>query len=244
MKLLILESPGKVKKVQAILGEDWLVVPSVGHVNTENKDNKETTETDQNNDKANPENPVNQQDGNNNGTQTDTSAPSSQNSVQNPVQTVQTTGSTVPSVGTVSQDKANTGKYVIINAATDGTGTVAYSAPISNKEKNITIPDNVTIEGFNYQVTEIKANALKGSKKIKKVVIGKNISKIEKSAFENCKSLKNIIIKTTKLTKKSIGKKAFKGINNKAVFKCPKKKKSSYKKWIKKAGAPKSAKYK
>jgi hypothetical protein len=82
------------------------------------------------------------------------------------------------------------GKYVIINAATDGTGTVAYSAPISKKEKNITIPDTVTIEGFNYQVTEIKANALKGSKKLKKVVIGKNISKIEKSAFENCKSLK------------------------------------------------------
>ena len=32
MKLLILESPGKVKKVQAILGNDWLVVASVGHV--------------------------------------------------------------------------------------------------------------------------------------------------------------------------------------------------------------------
>ncbi|SBW07474.1 DNA topoisomerase I, plasmid [uncultured delta proteobacterium] len=31
-KLLILESPGKVKKVQEILGSDWKVVASVGHV--------------------------------------------------------------------------------------------------------------------------------------------------------------------------------------------------------------------
>lgn len=32
VKLLILESPGKVKKVQAFLGPDWKVVASVGHV--------------------------------------------------------------------------------------------------------------------------------------------------------------------------------------------------------------------
>lgn len=32
MKLLILESPGKVKKVQEILGPDWKVAASVGHV--------------------------------------------------------------------------------------------------------------------------------------------------------------------------------------------------------------------
>ncbi|MDR1577441.1 MAG: type I DNA topoisomerase [Deltaproteobacteria bacterium] len=32
MKLLIVESPGKIKKIQAILGEDWKVAASVGHV--------------------------------------------------------------------------------------------------------------------------------------------------------------------------------------------------------------------
>ena len=32
MNLLILESPGKVKKIQSILGGDWKVVASVGHV--------------------------------------------------------------------------------------------------------------------------------------------------------------------------------------------------------------------
>jgi DNA topoisomerase-1 len=32
MKLMIIESPGKVKKLSSILGKDWEVVPSVGHI--------------------------------------------------------------------------------------------------------------------------------------------------------------------------------------------------------------------
>jgi DNA topoisomerase-1 len=32
MKLLIVESPGKVKKIQGFLGSDWKVAASVGHV--------------------------------------------------------------------------------------------------------------------------------------------------------------------------------------------------------------------
>ena len=32
MKLLIVESPGKVKKIQLFLGADWLVRASVGHI--------------------------------------------------------------------------------------------------------------------------------------------------------------------------------------------------------------------
>ena len=32
MKLMIVESPGKVKKIQSILGEAWKVKASVGHV--------------------------------------------------------------------------------------------------------------------------------------------------------------------------------------------------------------------
>ena len=32
MKLFIVESPGKVKKIQGFLGSDWKVAASVGHV--------------------------------------------------------------------------------------------------------------------------------------------------------------------------------------------------------------------
>jgi DNA topoisomerase IA len=32
MKLLIVESPGKVKKIQSFLGPEWKVAASVGHV--------------------------------------------------------------------------------------------------------------------------------------------------------------------------------------------------------------------
>jgi hypothetical protein len=75
-------------------------------------------------------------------------------------------------------------------------------------------------------------------------VIPKKVKKIGKKAFYGCKKLKTITIKTTKLKKSTIGSKAFKGIYKKAKFKCPKSKLKNYKKWLKKAGAPKKAKYK
>ena len=32
MKLMVVESPNKIKKIESILGDDWKVVASVGHV--------------------------------------------------------------------------------------------------------------------------------------------------------------------------------------------------------------------
>ena len=58
------------------------------------------------------------------------------------------------------------------------------------------------------------------------------------------KKLKKITIKSTKLTKKTIGSKAFTGINKKAVIKCPKGKKAAYKKILLKKGMKKSMKFK
>ena len=57
--------------------------------------------------------------------------------------------------------------------------------------------------------------------------------------FYGCKNLKNITIKTTKLTKKRVGSKAFSGIHAKAVIKVPKKKLSAYRKMLKARGAAK-----
>jgi hypothetical protein len=51
-----------------------------------------------------------------------------------------------------------------------------------------------------------------------------------------------VIIKTTKLTKKTVGKNAFKGIHKKATIKVPKKKLDAYKKILKNAGISKSVK--
>lgn len=83
-------------------------------------------------------------------------------------------------------------------------------------------------------VLSIGSKAFSGCKALKKVTILKKTKKIGASAFAKCSNLRTITIKTTSLTKKSIGKKAFHGIAKKAKFKLPSSKKKLYKKWVKK----------
>ncbi|SNU07159.1 Leucine rich repeat-containing protein [Lachnospiraceae bacterium] len=135
--------------------------------------------------------------------------------------------------------KSKKGIFVVI-----GKGKVAFNKPVNKKVKSVSIPKSIKCKGKEYIVTEISANAFKGCKKLKTVTISKNINKIGKKAFYGCKKLKTVKIKTTKLKKGSIGKKAFSNIYKKPVFKCPKKKLKVYKKLIKKSGAAKSSKYK
>ena len=121
------------------------------------------------------------------------------------------------------------------------TKTVEYIGTKNNKKSNITIPSTIKINGENYKVTVIKANAFKDNKKVTKIIVGKNIKKIGKNAFKNCKNLKKIIIKTKKLISKNVGNNVFKGISKKAVIKVPKAKVKAYKKLItKKGGANKN----
>lgn len=145
--------------------------------------------------------------------------------------------------------------------------TVMYNGPLNKNITSAKIPDVVIIAGKSYPVTVIGKGAFQNCKKLKSIVIGNNVTtigdnafykctslksivipkkvkKIGKKAFYGCKKLKKITIKTTKLKKKTIGSKAFKGVYKKISFKCPKSKVKNYKKWIKKAGAPKKAKYK
>lgn len=121
-------------------------------------------------------------------------------------------------------------------------GTVSLVGLKKNKSK-VSVPAKLKAGGITFTVTAISDNAFKGNAALKSVTVSKNITKIGKSAFENCKNLKTITIKSSKLTKKSFGRKSFKNVNSKVKIKCPKKKLASYKKWIKKAGAPKKAKY-
>ncbi len=168
--------------------------------------------------------------------------------------------------------------------------TVIYNGPDNKNITSAKVPDAVIVAGKSYPVTMVGKNAFLNCKKLKSIVIGKNVTtigdgafkgcinlsnvtiganvttigdsafykctslksivipknvkKIGKKAFYGCKKLKKITIKTKKLKKKTIGSKAFKSIYKKASFKCPKSKVKNYKKWIKKAGAPKKAKYK
>ncbi|MBR6222543.1 MAG: leucine-rich repeat protein [Lachnospiraceae bacterium] len=107
---------------------------------------------------------------------------------------------------------------------------------VAKSAKTVTIPNTLKYKGVTYKVTEIKANAFKNNKKLKKIVIGKNIKKIGKNAFSGCINLKTITIKTTKLTKKNVGKDAFKNINKKATVTVPKSKLKDYTKILNAVG--------
>ena len=132
-----------------------------------------------------------------------------------------------------------TNRYVIT-----GSNSVSYKSPVNKSVKTVSIPKSVTYKGVKYKVTKIENGAFMNCKSLKKVTISSYITTIGKNAFKGCKNLKQVNIKSTKLKKKSFGKSAFKNINSKVTFKCPKSKFKSYKKWLKKAGAPKKAKYK
>lgn len=132
-------------------------------------------------------------------------------------------------------------------------GSVQYKVPVSGTSvtvvggkknlKTLTIPAAVQINGKKYKVTAIAAGAFKNQKKLTKVTIGKNVTKIGKKAFYGDKKLKQIIFKCKKVP--TIGNKAFAGISKKAVYKVPAKHKKKYKKKLtKKTGFVKSQKIK
>ena len=149
--------------------------------------------------------------------------------------------------------------YTVVTAGS----AVEFTKAGNKNAASVSIPSAVTINKVVYQVTAIKANAFKGNKKLKKVkipasvktigdnafmnctsltsvVIPAKVTKIGKKAFYNCKKLKSITIKTTKLTTKKVGSKAFTKAGSssykKLKVKVPAKKLSAYKKLLKKKG--------
>ena len=135
---------------------------------------------------------------------------------------------TAPQKGTKLTDKKTNGIYKVTKQGE----TVTYVAPLNKSVKKAVIPNTVTISGITYKVTAIATKAFASNKKLTQVTIGKQVTSIGTKAFYGCKNLKKITIKTTNLTKSSIGSKVFKKIAKKAVFTMPKSKKKEYKKWI------------
>lgn len=117
-----------------------------------------------------------------------------------------------------SKFRAGKAWYQVTRSAASG-ASAAYLKPAAKTYKNVTIPATVTWQGITYQVTSVSAKALKGNKKLTGVVVGKNVTKIGASAFEGCKSLKKITIKSKTL--KEVGKNALKGVHAKCKIKVP-----------------------
>ena len=141
--------------------------------------------------------------------------------------------------GTKIVDKKTKAAYKVM-----ADNTVQYTKVTSKKAKTVKVPSTITVNGVKCQVTSIAPKAMKGNKKLTKVVIPASVRTIGAQAFAGCKNLKNITIQTPYLTKKSVGEKAFKGISDKAVIKVPKKQFKAYQKLLKTKGVSKKVKIK
>ena len=144
---------------------------------------------------------------------------------------------------TVKVGKKATVKNLIYKVTSvKGIKAVQLTGVTASAKKNLTqasIPAQVKISGENYKVTSVAAKALKGCKQLKNLTVGKNVTGIGKEAFQNCGKLTRITLETKNLTKKSVGKNAFKGISKKANFLVPKDKVSTYAAIVKARGADK-----
>lgn len=140
------------------------------------------------------------------------------------------------------QDKVPITEYACLTAPILEKGDYGTQTSVKKSTANTKI---TVRSGVKYKITNTKKKTAAvigaSSKSIKKAVIAKTVkinkktykvTAISKNAFKNCKKLKKVIIQPGKL---SIGKNAFKGINQKAAFKVPKKNLKSYKKMLAKA---------
>lgn len=90
-------------------------------------------------------------------------------------------------------------------------GTVKVTGIADTKKSTLKVPASITINKKKYQVTAVSANACKGNKTLKTVILGSKVTKIGDRAFENC----------TKLTRVVFGKQV-KTVGEKAFYKCKK----------------------
>lgn len=132
--------------------------------------------------------------------------------------------------------------YVECTVVDENGNMVPGADNLVKKVRTLKVAAAVTINGETVSVTSIAANAFKGMKKLEKVTIGTNVSRIGKNAFSGDGKLKSIQIKSKKLT--SVGKRALKNISAKAVIKVPKSKKKAYTSLLKGKGQKKSVKIK
>lgn len=163
--------------------------------------------------------------------------PSGQNpqqpSTQSPQQTTQapqtgqqTQGSQQPVAGMVGEKfKINGNTYQLTSNGTQATAALVKG---SKKKAKVVIPSAVKKNGVTVYVTAIGNNAFKNRKKVKTVVIGKNVQRIGKKAFAGCRNLRKITVKSRMV--RMVGKKAFQSISSRAVIKVPKQSLKRYQK--------------
>lgn len=127
---------------------------------------------------------------------------------ETPEATIKPTAKPKPSArpGTKDEDKTNSAMKIKKGSkVTDkktkavykitGTGknrTAEYTKSTRKNPSSISVPTSVKLNGKNYKVTSVGKAALKNSKKLKTVKLGKNVKKIGQQAFYGCTKLTNV----------------------------------------------------
>ena len=124
--------------------------------------------------------------------------------------------------------KSGNCKYQITKQGT-GSGEAAFIGVVK-KKATVKIAASFKYQGITFRVTSVKAGALKGNKKITRLVVGKNVTSIGAKAFYGCVKLRKVQFLGKKVTK--IGKGAFSKIKSNASVKVPKGAKAAYKRFI------------
>ncbi|MGI6535316.1 MAG: hypothetical protein ACOX12_02690 [Eggerthellaceae bacterium] len=97
--------------------------------------------------------------------------------------------------------------------------TVTYVKAPTGK-KTVKVPATVKLkDGKTYKVTKIAAKAFKSNKTVTKVVVGKNVTKIAKSAFYKTPKLHTVQVASKHLKKAATVKASFKGSKLKKALK-------------------------
>lgn len=128
-------------------------------------------------------------------------------------------------------------KYKVIKAKKNKREVCAVGYKELLEGNTIVLPDYVYYGGLEYKVTSVANRAFKNCRKLGVLSIGPYVKEIGKEAFYGCRNLESIYLKYSGYTTKSIGKNAFKKSGTKSGFvEVPKKKKSKYKKLLRKRG--------
>ena len=145
-----------------------------------------------------------------------------------------------------------------VNGITCKVTGISANAFKNNKSlKSVTIGRNVTVIGTNAfygckklskvsggnGIVKIGHRAFANCISLSKITIPGSVRSIGKQAFCNCKKLSSITIKTSTLSGKTVGSKAFAGTYKKPTVKVPAKQMKAYKKLLKARGMSSKAVY-
>lgn len=152
---------------------------------------------------------------------------------------VTTEASPQTEAATVSQSTTQTPGLITVSGSVyrvtswKKTGSTAqYVRPVKKTRSSVKIPATITWNDRTLKVTSIAPKAFRNNKSLRKVDIGKQVKKIGKQAFYNCKNLEKLTIRSKKLTSSNVGSKAFYGINDDVRVLAPAKKVNAYQKLL------------